>query len=107
MCAAGPICAQRGLFTLLIEKVDLATKRCYYTRLANRFYIQMTVATVMSYLETIPSGSILAVLVSAVLLAPFITRLRLRSRRLLTRFLWLALGFALGWTSAVYFIPVV
>jgi len=53
-------------------------------------------------LSTLPFDSLLIVIVLAVLLAPVVYRYRLFMRRQLRRLAWIGLGFALGWTSAVY-----
>ena len=57
----------------------------------------MTLANILLYLESLPLSSVLVVIVLAVALAPVVYRYCLRFRRILRRFLWIALGFGLGW----------
>jgi hypothetical protein len=55
-------------------------------------------------LSALPFNSLLIVIALAVLLAPVVYRYRLLMRRQLRRLVWIAVGFALGWASAVYLV---
>jgi len=59
---------------------------------------------ILVQLQSLDLGNIVIVLALAVLLAPIIYSYRLRLRRHLRRLMWITLGFALGWTSAVYLV---
>jgi hypothetical protein len=59
---------------------------------------------ILSQLSALGYSEVVIVLVLAVLLAPVIYRYRLRLRRHLRRLTWISVGFALGWTAAVYLV---
>jgi hypothetical protein len=59
---------------------------------------------ILASLSALGHSEVVIVVVLAVLLAPVVYRYRLFMRRQLRRLVWIGLGFALGWSSAVYLV---